>query len=114
MSPNLRGGTMKCVIWILWPSFIVAGVMDIVFFTLFDPLELLYDGGPLFESRLAAYSLGFIAFWVFAAASVCLTLFFQRDSAAINRLCPLEPKERPVGCPIREEDGVCEEGKCGD
>ena len=105
---------MKCVICVLWPSFIVAGVMDIVFFTLFDPLELLYEGAPLFESRMGAYSLGFMAFWLFAAGSAGLTLFFQRDAADINRLCPLEPQERPSGCPIREEGGVCEEGRCSE
>jgi len=73
------------VIWILWPSFIVAGVATGVFFTLFDPRELELFGEQLGLSRLAVYSIGFFAFWLFAAASSALTCFFQRTSAEINR-----------------------------
>lgn len=73
------------MIWILWPSFIVGGVATGVFFTLFDPRELEMFGGDLGISRLAVYSIGFFAFWFFAAASSALTCFFQRTSAEINR-----------------------------
>jgi len=73
------------LIWILWPSFIVAGVATGVFFTLFDPRELELFGGELGLSRLAVYSIGFFAFWIFAAASSALTCFFQRTAAEINR-----------------------------
>jgi hypothetical protein len=73
------------LIWILWPSFIVAGVATGVFFTLFDPRELALFGGELGLSRLAVYSIGFFAFWIFAAASSALTCFFQRTAAEINR-----------------------------
>jgi hypothetical protein len=73
------------LIWILWPSFIVGGVATGVFFTLFDPRELALFGGELGLSRLAVYSIGFFAFWLFAAASSALTCFFQRTSADINR-----------------------------
>lgn len=73
------------LIWILWPSFIVGGVATGVFFTLFDPRELELFGEPLGSSRLAVYSIGFFAFWLFAAASSALTCFFQRTSAEINR-----------------------------
>jgi hypothetical protein len=73
------------LIWILWPSFIVGGVATGVFFTLFDPRELEMFGEGLGLSRLAVYSIGFFAFWLFAAASSALTCFFQRTSAEINR-----------------------------
>jgi hypothetical protein len=75
----------KRLIWILWPSFIVAGVALAVFFTVFDPHDLRFFGEPIELSRLAIYSLGFFLFWVFAAASSMLTCFFQRSSAQINR-----------------------------
>lgn len=94
-------GTMQRLIWVLWPSFLVGGLMDVIFFTLFDPLELDYKGELLIGSRLAAYSFGFFVFWAFAAGSSALTCFFQRRAADINRLCPLEPEERPQGCPKR-------------
>ena len=93
---------MRKVIQILWPSFIVAGIAEIVFFTLFDPLELhLAAAGFGMTSRLGWYSVGFALFWAFAAASSALTCYFQRSAEEINR-CPLTAPERPPGCPKRE------------
>lgn len=94
------------LIWILWPSFVVAGAALAIFFTMFDPHELRFFGEPLELSRLAIYSAGFFLFWVFAAASSALTCFFQRTSAEINR-CPLPADQRPVGCPKREDGSAC-------
>jgi hypothetical protein len=89
-------------IWILWPSFVVAGVAEIVFFTLIDPADLRIFGEPAGVSRTAVYTAGFFLFWIFAAASSAFTCFLQRSPVEINRLCPLEGFERPVGCPKRE------------
>jgi hypothetical protein len=91
-------------IWILWPSFLAAGAATGIFFTLFDPADLVAFGAPLELGRTAIYSIGFFAFWAIAAASSFLTCFFQRTAAEINR-CPLEPGQRPPGCPKREEGG---------
>lgn len=92
---------MKRLIWILWPSFVVGGIAEAVFFTLFDPTDLSILGHPLELSRTAVYSLGFFLFWAFAAASSAFTCFLQRSAFEVNRLCPLEPGERPNGCPKR-------------
>jgi len=81
------------IINIFWPAFIVAGAMDVAFFTLFDPLELSWFGRPSDASRLAAYSIGFFCFWAMAATSSALTCFFQRPAAQINH-GPLEPDQR--------------------
>jgi hypothetical protein len=94
------------LIYILWPSFIVAGVAEAVFFTVFDPTELSVFGMPVHVSRTAIYSVGFFAFWAFAAASSTLTCFFQRTSAEINR-CPLPAEGRPLGCPKRYDENAC-------
>ena len=93
---------MNRAIWILWPSFVVAGIAEAAFFTLFDPASLEIFGTSPSISRTAVYTLGFFVFWFFAAASSAFTCFLQRSPADINRLCPLEPPERPVGCPKRE------------
>jgi hypothetical protein len=86
---------MKQAIHILWPSFLAAGLAEVVFFTIFDPED--------FElGRLAAYSIGFFGFWAIAAASSALTCFLQRNAEEVNR-CPLVPTDRPIGCPKREE-----------
>jgi hypothetical protein len=70
---------VKRAIWILWPSFIVAGIAEIAFFTLFDPIELDLVGEVLGVSRIAGYSAGFLLFWLFAAASSAFTSFLQEN-----------------------------------
>lgn len=97
---------MKRLIWILWPSFVVGGVAEAVFFTLFDPTELSILGHPVELGRTAIYSLGFFLFWGFAAASSAFTCFLQRSTFEVNRLCPLEPGDRPSGCPKRPGHGT--------
>jgi hypothetical protein len=92
------------LIWILWPSFIVAGVAEVVFFTAFDPQEFVVFGELVAWSRTAMYSIGFFAFWALTAATSALTCFFQRPSVEINR-CPLDAADRPMGCPKREDSG---------
>jgi hypothetical protein len=92
---------MRLGIWILWPAFVVGGVANAVFFSLFDPLELHMYWSGMPASRIAAYTIGFFAFWAIAAFSSAFTCFLQRTSDEVNRRCPLEPEDRPVGCPKR-------------
>ena len=91
---------VRCIS-VLWPSFLIAGMADIVFFTLFDPTDMIYHGEPLFAGRLAAYSVGFFLFWLLGIGSSSLTCYFQRTANEINR-CPLPAADRPEGCPKRE------------
>ena len=98
---------MQRAIWVLWPSFIVGGVAAGIFFTLFDPMDLHLFGAPLAVSRTAVYTIGFFGFWAVAAASSAFTCFLQRPAADINNRCPLEPPERPVGCPKRDSVEGC-------
>jgi hypothetical protein len=70
---------MKRAMWILWPSFLVGGVAEGIFFTLFDPMDLHLFGNPLELSRIAVYTLGFFIFWIFAATSSALTCFLHRN-----------------------------------
>lgn len=76
----------KRLIWILWPSFIVGGIAETVFFTLIDPQELYLFGDPVHWSRTAVYSVGFFMFWGIAAASSAFTCFLQRTARDINKL----------------------------
>ena len=87
---------------IAWPSFLVAGVAQSLFFTVFDPADLSLFGMPLTWSRTAVYSVGFFLFWGVCAGSSALTLLLQKSAAEVNR-CPLEPEARPAGCPKRED-----------
>ncbi len=71
---------MKTAILILWPSFIVGGVGEVIFFTVFDPRELYLFGEATSLSRLAVYSIGFFLCWAFAAVSSAMTVFLVRTS----------------------------------
>jgi hypothetical protein len=75
----------KRLIWILWPSFIVGGIAEAVFFTLINPQELYLLGQPVYWSSTAVYSVGFFMFWGIAAASSAFTCFLQRSAAEVNR-----------------------------
>lgn len=69
---------------ILWPSFVLAGMADGVFFTWFDPLDLLSCTGQPPFGRLGAYSIGFFMFWLLAAGSSALTCFFLRTGDTVE------------------------------
>jgi len=75
----------KRLMWILWPSFIVGGIAEMVFFTLIDPQELYLFGQPVHWSPMAIYSVGFFMLWGIAAASSAFTCFLQRTASDINR-----------------------------
>ena len=67
--------TIQKVIAVLWPSFLIAGVETVVFFTIFDPLNVFIDYDV---TRLGAYSIGFFLFWAFAILPCILTLYFAK------------------------------------
>lgn len=72
-------------ILVLWPSFLVAGIAEMVFFTVVDPQQLFLFGKPVDFSPIATYSIGFFGFWLVCAASSLLTVFFQRPGEDINQ-----------------------------
>ena len=76
MDDNETRGRLS--MWIIWPAFLVAGVAELVFFSIFDPFELHFFGAPLDWSRQAIYTLGFFGFWVLGIASSALTLLLER------------------------------------
>ena len=67
------------LIWALWPGFLAAVVAEAVFFALFDPLEIDLH---LHLSREAAYTFGFIGFWLLGTLSSSLTLFLEHTASS--------------------------------
>ncbi len=76
---------MQKIFWVLWPSFVVAGIAEGAFFTLIDPQELYLFGEPVHLSRMTTYSIGFFGFWLVCAASSLLTWFLQRSASEVNK-----------------------------
>jgi hypothetical protein len=103
---NDHGSLGQRLMWVIWPAFLVAGVAEAIFFTVFDPFELHFFGAPLEMSRSAIYTMGFFGFWVLGIVSSGLTVFLERSPWEVNR-CPVEPDERPAGCPKRDDPDAC-------
>lgn len=72
------------VIAVLWPSFITSGIATGLFFTAFDPLELMTLSGELEMSRMAVYSIGFFLFWLLTSTTCALTCYFQKPCDQIK------------------------------
>uniref|UniRef100_UPI0033424A61 hypothetical protein n=1 Tax=Castellaniella defragrans TaxID=75697 RepID=UPI0033424A61 len=64
---------LRKLMWVLWPSFLAAGVTSAIVFALVDPQDVVFLGG-MRGSRQVVYSLGFFVFWVMAALSSAFTL----------------------------------------
>lgn len=80
------------VISVLWPSFLLAGVATIMFFTVFDPQEIGACLGAEHIDRTGAYTVGFFLFWMMNIASSMLTVYFLRPTP-VQMICPLPNSE---------------------
>ena len=76
---------MKKVFLVFWPSFLVAGIAEGLFFSIIDPQELYLFGQAVHYSPVATYSIAFLGFWLVCAASSMLTYFLHRSAAEINQ-----------------------------
>lgn len=73
------------LMWMAWPAFLVAGILEMVVFALVDPSDLHWLGAPLELSRQAVYTLAFFVFWVVAMVSSGLTLLLSLSASEVNR-----------------------------
>lgn len=71
--------------WVGWPSFLMAGVLEVLVFALVDPGELHWRGELLDWSRPAVYTLAFFAFWAVIALSCWLSLVLAAPSPPPSR-----------------------------
>ena len=85
------------VIWIAWPAFLMAAVIEMVVFAFVDPRDLHWAGESLGWSRQAVYTIAFFIFWALTMASSALTTLLSLSPWAINR-CPVPPDQRPADC----------------
>ena len=94
----------KRLMWIAWPAFLVAGLLEILVFGLVDPQDLQWFGHPLALSRQGVYTLAFFAFYGLAMLSSGLTTLLSMSPFEVNR-CPVSPDQRPAECARHE--GCC-------
>ena len=91
------------LMWILWPAFLMAGVMEMLVFAMVDPQDLHWFGMPLDCSRQATYTVAFFVFWGITVVSSGLSTLLAMSPFEVNR-CPLPAADRPDGCP---KQGTC-------
>ena len=73
------------MMWIAWPAFLTAGVIEMLVFALVDPQSLHWFGQPLALSREAVYTLAFFVFWLLTMTSSALTILLAMSSFEVNR-----------------------------
>ncbi|APW44752.1 hypothetical protein [Rhodoferax saidenbachensis] len=74
----------KRLMWIIWPAFLMAGVMEVLVFSLADPQELSWFGQQLELSRQTVYTVSFFVFWLVLGLGGALTLLLSLSAKEIN------------------------------
>jgi len=70
---------------ILWPAFLMAGVLEVLVFAVVDPGELHWFGGAALGGPLAAiYTVTFLIFWGAISTAGALTALLSLESDALN------------------------------
>jgi hypothetical protein len=74
---------------ILWPAFLMAGVLEALLFAVVDPNDLRWFGGPSIDwSRQAIYTVTFLIFWGVMSISGALTALLARSDGDVNQADP--------------------------
>lgn len=103
VSAGGHSGWSQRWMWIAWPAFLVAAVLEMLVFAVFDPSDLHWFGQPVALSREAVYTLAFFIFWGMTMASSALTTLLAMSPFEVNR-CPVPPSQRPTSC---SRNGSC-------
>lgn len=75
---------------VLWPAFLMAGVLEMLVFSFVDPGQLRAFGGELLDwSATAVYTTAFFLFWGVIAVAAALTDLLNEPASEINRSGPV-------------------------
>ncbi|CAN7638861.1 hypothetical protein [Acidovorax sp. Root217] len=88
---------LQRLMWIAWPAFLTAGVLEMLVFAFVDPQDMHWFGQPLALSREGVYTIAFFVFWLVTIASSALTTLLSMSPFEVNR-CPVPVTERPADC----------------
>lgn len=93
MTPGHLPMWTQRLMWIVWPAFMSACLLELVVFAVVDPLELHWSGQTLAWSRQSVYAAAFFFFW--AAAML---------SGALTALLLVEPSDAANAAGLRDND----------
>ena len=72
---------------VLWPAFLMAGVLEMLVFALVDPTQLRWFGGaPVELPPSAVYTLAFFVFWAVIAIAGALTQLLEMSPDELNQV----------------------------
>ena len=74
----------QAVATVVWISFLAASVATMLFFALFDPVELFATAGLEIGSQ-SGYALGFFFFWFISAGCSAVTAWLVRTAPKRNQ-----------------------------
>lgn len=72
------------LMWIVWPAFLTACILELFAFALVDPQDLHWAGAPLALSRQGIYTAAFFAFWAICIVSSALTALLGMPAQEVN------------------------------
>jgi hypothetical protein len=71
---------------ILWPAFLMAGVLEMLVFAVVDPNDLHWFGGPAIGwSAQAIYTVTFLIFWGAVATAGAITVLLWLEPDEVNQ-----------------------------
>ena len=74
----------KRMMWIIWPAFLMAGVIEMLVFSMVDPEDMHWFGHQLEFSRQGIYTVAFFAFWLVLSLSAALTTLLAMPASEVN------------------------------
>ena len=94
---NLQGKSMlrERLMWIAWPAFLVAAVLEMMVFAVLDPDTLSLFGERVGWSRYAVYTVTFFIFWFMMMISSALTSVLSMSPFELNRRQPQAGSDGP-------------------
>lgn len=72
------------IMWIAWPAFLSACVLELVVFAMVDPHDVHWAGQALSLSRQGVYTAGFFVFWAIGAGACALTALLGMPASQVN------------------------------
>lgn len=79
----------RLALQVLWPAFLMAGVLEMLVFAVVDPGELHWFGGTAIQwPRQAVYTITFLIIWAVMSVSGAITALLMRTSPDVNHDAP--------------------------
>ena len=78
---------------IVWPAFLVAGLLEMLVFALVDPQDLHWGGLPMPLSRQGIYTLAFFLFWALTMLSGAVTVLLAQSPDEVNQAATRTPSD---------------------